>query len=94
VAVDPARLAQEVAFWAERADVAEELKRLESHLAQLREIAQGGGPVGRKLDFLCQELNREINTLGAKSQSVEMTRIGLEFKSELEKTREQIQNVE
>jgi uncharacterized protein (TIGR00255 family) len=94
VAVDPARLAQEVAFWAERADVAEELKRLESHLAQLREIALAGGPVGRKLDFLCQELNREINTLGAKSQSVEMTRIALEFKSELEKAREQIQNVE
>jgi uncharacterized protein (TIGR00255 family) len=94
VAVDPGRLAQEVAFLGERSDVSEELKRIESHLAQARQALETGEAVGRKLDFLCQELLREVNTIGSKSQTVELTRVVVEFKVELEKLREQVQNVE
>jgi uncharacterized protein (TIGR00255 family) len=94
VAVDPGRLAQELAFLCERCDVSEELKRIESHLFQMREALETGEAVGRKLDFLCQELLREINTIGSKSQNVELTQLVVEFKVELEKLREQVQNVE
>lgn len=75
-------------------DVAEELARARSHLAQMRQLLQAKGPVGRRLDFLVQELGREINTIGSKGQSVSISRTVVDFKSELEKIREQIQNIE
>jgi uncharacterized protein (TIGR00255 family) len=93
--VDPQRLAQEVAILAERVDVAEELTRLSTHLAELRRLlAHDGGPSGRRLDFLTQELNREINTVGSKCQSAQVAARVVDAKAELERLREQIQNVE
>lgn len=92
--VDPARLAQEVALLADRADVTEELVRLASHLDQARALVAGPGAVGRRLDFLVQELGREINTVGSKSALAEMTGAVVEAKATLEKVREQVQNVE
>jgi len=92
--VDPARLAQEVAMLAERADITEELVRLDSHLEQARAIAKGSAASGRKLDFLVQEIGRELNTIGSKSQRTEITSAIVEAKSVLEKLREQVQNVE
>ena len=93
-AVDPARLAQEVALLAERADVTEELVRLDAHLDHARAIATGSAAAGRKLDFLVQEIGRELNTIGSKSQRTEITSAIVEAKSVLEKLREQVQNVE
>jgi len=92
--VDPARLAQEVALLAERADITEELVRLGSHLDQARAFATGQGASGRKLDFLVQEIGRELNTIGSKSQRTEISTSVVEAKSVLEKMREQVQNVE
>jgi len=92
--VDPARLAQEVAFFAERADISEELVRLNSHLAQFLGLLDGEGAVGRKMDFLIQEMYREVNTIGAKAQDELITGRVVEFKGELEKMREQVQNIE
>jgi uncharacterized protein (TIGR00255 family) len=91
---DPARLAQEVAFFADRVDIAEELTRLQSHLSQMRALLDAGGPVGRKLEFLVQELNREVNTLGSKSQNAAVSGHVVDLKAELERVREQIANVE
>lgn len=88
------RLAQEAAVLATKADVREEVDRLTAHLAAARDLLAGGGPVGRRLDFLCQELNREANTLCAKAPDVSLTRIGLELKTVIDKLREQIQNLE
>jgi len=88
------RLAQELAILTGKADVREELDRLDAHVAAARELLQQGGAVGRKLDFLCQEFNREANTLCSKSADVELTRIGLDLKSSIEQLREQIQNIE
>lgn len=93
-AVDPNRLAQEVALLAERADITEELVRLASHLEQARAIIAAPAAAGRKLDFLVQELGRELNTIGAKSQRTEISATIVEAKSVLEKLREQVQNVE
>jgi len=93
-AVEPARLAQELALIAVKTDVTEELDRLLAHVAQARELVEAGEPVGRRLDFLMQEFNREANTLCSKSQSTELTRIGLELKTVIEQMREQVQNVE
>jgi len=93
-AADPARLAQEVAFFAERADIAEEVTRLGSHLSQMRALLEAGGPAGRKLEFLVQELNREVNTIGSKSQNSAISGRVVELKAELERVREQIANVE
>ncbi|TMB30743.1 MAG: YicC family protein [Deltaproteobacteria bacterium] len=93
-AADPARLAQEVAFFAERVDIAEELTRLQSHLSQMRALLDAGGPVGRKLEFLVQELNREVNTVGSKSQNTAISARVVDLKAELERVREQIANVE
>jgi uncharacterized protein (TIGR00255 family) len=90
----PERLAQEVALLAARADVREELDRLGAHAAAGRSLITGGGAIGRKLDFLCQELNREANTLCSKSADVELTRIGLDLKVAIEQLREQVQNIE
>jgi uncharacterized protein (TIGR00255 family) len=94
VGVDPQRLAQEVAFFAERTDVTEEMTRLQSHLQQCRDLIAGNEPAGRKLDFLVQEMHREVNTTGSKSQHAEISRSIVELKSELERLREQVQNVE
>jgi uncharacterized protein (TIGR00255 family) len=92
--VDSARLAQEVAFLADKADVAEELTRLETHLGELKRLLTQKGPAGRRLDFLTQELNREINTIGSKSQSATVAARVVDAKAEVERLREQIQNVE
>ena len=94
VPLDPARLAQEVALFADRTDVAEELTRLGSHISQARGLIRSEAPAGRKLEFLVQELNREINTIGSKSQQAAIAAVVVELKSELERVREQVQNVE
>ena len=92
--VEPGRLAQELALFAERTDVAEELTRLDSHLGQFRALLGAEEPSGRKLDFLLQEMNREVNTAGSKIQSAEASTFIVELKAELERIREQVQNVE
>lgn len=91
---DPARLAQEVAFLAERSDITEEIVRTQSHLKQFWDYLSGDDPVGRRLDFLIQEINREVNTLGTKASDTAISQIAVEMKAELEKLREQVQNVE
>jgi uncharacterized protein (TIGR00255 family) len=88
------RLAQEAAILVTKADIREELDRLSAHIEQARALMTGGGAIGRRLDFLCQEFNREANTLCSKSSEVELTRIGLELKAAIEQFREQIQNIE
>jgi uncharacterized protein (TIGR00255 family) len=97
--LDPARLAQEVAIAAERSDVSEELARLASHVQQFTSLIATGSDAGKKLDFLLQEMQRESNTLlsktpGNEAEGLEITRLGLEIKSEIEKLREQVQNIE
>jgi uncharacterized protein (TIGR00255 family) len=94
IPVDEARLAQELALIAVKADVTEELDRLEAHVAAARALIAGDGPVGRKLDFLMQEFNREANTLGSKAGAAELTALGLELKVVVDQMREQVQNVE
>jgi len=94
VEMDPVRLAQEVALMADRCDVTEELVRLASHFDQFDEALATDEPVGRKLDFLMQEMNREINTIGSKSSDAEITSLVIRIKAEMEKMREQVQNVE
>jgi uncharacterized protein (TIGR00255 family) len=91
---DPDRLHQEAILIATKADVREELDRLAAHVAQAARLIGQGGAIGRKLDFLAQELNREANTLCAKANDVELTNIGLELKAAVEQFREQVQNVE
>ncbi|MGF1640035.1 MAG: YicC/YloC family endoribonuclease [Rhodospirillales bacterium] len=88
------RLAQEVALLATKADAREELDRLKAHLEAAHALLAGGGPVGRKLEFLCQELHREANTLCSKSADVALTRVGIDLKATIEQLREQVQNVE
>jgi uncharacterized protein (TIGR00255 family) len=92
--VDPARIAQEAALYAERSDVTEEIVRIKSHLGQFRALIDGPGPVGRKLEFTLQEINREVNTVGSKAGSYDVSRQVIEMKGELEKMREQVQNIE
>jgi uncharacterized protein YicC (UPF0701 family) len=94
VAADEARLEQEVALLAQKADVAEELDRLDSHVAEGRDALSRDEPVGRRLDFLMQEFNREANTLASKSHDAESTRASVELKVLIEQMREQVQNVE
>lgn len=94
LAPDPARLATEVALFADRTDVTEELTRLGSHVAQMRGLLASGEPAGRKMDFLVQEMHREANTVGSKSQSAEAAAAVVSLKAELERVREQVQNVE
>ncbi|HKV26361.1 MAG TPA: YicC/YloC family endoribonuclease [Candidatus Acidoferrum sp.] len=99
VVIDPARLAQEAALLAERSDISEELDRLSSHLQQFGKLLNGAGEMGKKLDFLLQEMHREANTLlsktpGVESEALEITGLALEIKSEIEKLREQVQNIE
>jgi uncharacterized protein (TIGR00255 family) len=92
--VDPQRLAQEVALLADRADITEELVRLASHLDQARALCTAAGAVGRRLDFLVQEIGRELNTIGSKSTVGELSSAVVDGKAVLEKIREQVQNVE
>ena len=92
--VDETRLLTEVAVMADRSAIAEETVRLHSHIQQLRETFQREEPIGRRLDFLVQELNREVNTISSKSQDVPITRLAVECRAEIEKLREQLQNVE
>lgn len=94
VDVDPNRLATEIAIFADKSDINEELVRTKSHLQQFIEALQLNEPVGRRLDFIIQELNREINTVGSKANDLRITQIVIEFKAELEKIREQVQNIE
>jgi uncharacterized protein (TIGR00255 family) len=91
---DPARVAQELAMLAVKADIAEELDRLTAHVAAARALLAQGGPIGRKFDFLSQEFNREANTLCSKSGHAALTRVGLELKTTIDQLREQVQNVE
>ena len=91
---EPARLAEEAAIMAERLDVSEELVRLETHLAHLGEILKAGGAIGRKLDFVIQEVGRELNTIASKAQDAGVSTLVIDAKAELEKLREQAQNVE
>ena len=93
-AIPEERLAQEAAILMNKADMREELDRLKAHGEAARALMRANGAVGRKLDFLCQEFNREANTLCSKSQDVELTRIGIELKAAIEQLREQVQNIE
>ncbi len=93
-AVDEIRLEQEIAFIALKADISEEIDRLHTHISSARDLLNSENPVGRRLDFLAQEFNREANTLCAKAQSSELSRIGLELKATIDQMREQLQNVE
>ncbi len=93
-AVDEGRVLTEIAIWAERTDVQEELTRLRAHLEQLARLLERGGPVGRPLDFLMQELNREVNTIGSKADDLEVSQAALAAKGVIEKMREQVQNLE
>jgi len=92
--IDENRIMTEVIIIAEKASIDEELTRLESHISQLRTFIINGGVVGKKLDFIIQELNRETNTIGSKSNDIEIMNLVVELKSEIEKVREQIQNIE
>ncbi|HBM76239.1 MAG TPA: YicC family protein [Clostridiaceae bacterium] len=94
VDIDEMRIAQEVAIFADRSSITEEVVRMYSHLNQLELILNEDEPVGRKLDFLVQEMNREINTIGSKANDLDITKDVVEVKSEIEKIREQIQNIE
>lgn len=93
-AFDETRFAMEVALMADRTNVDEELTRLASHIEQTRQTLQSSGPIGRKLDFIVQEMNREANTIGSKSNDTSLSQYVVEMKAELEKIREQIQNIE
>jgi len=93
-AVDESRLLTEAGLIADKLAVAEETVRLHSHLEQLEQLVNSNEPVGRKLDFLVQEINREVNTTGSKIQDLQVTRVVVDMKSEIEKIREQIQNIE
>ena len=92
--IDPLRFQQEIAFLAERTDITEEIVRAESHLAQFSSLLEGNEPVGRKMDFLLQEIHREVNTVSSKANDAEISQRVVEMKSELEKIREQVQNIE
>jgi uncharacterized protein (TIGR00255 family) len=94
VEIDPARLAQEVVFFTERSDVTEEMTRLQTHLAEFKRLLYVREPVGRKLDFLLQEMNREINTTSSKVADNDVAVLVVDIKSELERIREQAQNIE
>ena len=92
--MDEARLLNEVAIFTDKINVDEEMVRLKSHIAELSTIINGNEAAGRKLDFLIQEINREVNTTGSKANDVETTKMVVELKTEIEKMREQIQNIE
>jgi len=92
--VDESRVVQEAAFQAERGDVTEEIVRLRSHLGGLRDLLDSGDGVGKRIDFLLQEIQREVNTVASKSSDLRLTQLAVEAKGEVEKIREQVQNIE
>lgn len=92
--LDPIRLAQEMAVMADKSDVTEEITRLDSHMTQFRSFLSSSEPVGRRLDFLLQEFLREVNTLSSKIANASIAHLGVEMKNEIEKLREQVQNIE
>lgn len=92
--IDPQRMQTEILFYLDRLDIDEELERLSSHMKQTKDFLEAKEPIGRKVDFLLQEYNREFNTIASKSQNAEVAHLVVEAKSELEKIREQIQNIE
>jgi uncharacterized protein (TIGR00255 family) len=92
--IEPVRIAQEAAFLADKSDISEEILRAKSHIKQFRDTIDSDESAGRKLNFLLQEFNREVNTMGSKAQSANISHMIVEVKSELEKIREQLQNVE
>ena len=92
--IDEGRILQEAAVFAAKLDIAEEIARIDSHLGQFREILSGGGIIGRKLDFILQELNREVNTIASKSADYAVSSITVGMKTEIEKMREQVQNIQ
>jgi len=94
IEIDPVRIAQEAAFWANRSDIAEEIVRAESHINHFRTVMNSAEPAGRKLNFLLQELGREFNTMGSKTEKAKSSHMIVEVKAELEKIREQVQNIE
>ncbi|HKW55334.1 MAG TPA: DUF1732 domain-containing protein, partial [Stellaceae bacterium] len=93
-ALPPERLAQEAALLVAKADIREEIDRLAAHVVAAQELLAEGGAIGRRFDFLCQEFNREANTLCSKSADVALTRVGLDLKAVIEQLREQVQNLE
>ena len=94
IPVDESRIAMEVAIFADKASIDEEITRLYSHINQLTETLNLNESIGRKLDFIVQEMNREANTIASKSQNIEITNVVLNIKNEIEKIREQVQNIE
>ena len=92
--IDEIRLANELAIYADKTNINEEIVRIYSHLAQINTILESSEPIGRKLDFLIQELNREVNTIGSKSPDIDISNLVIDLKSEIEQIREQIQNIE
>ena len=92
--VDENRLLMEVAVMADRSAIAEETVRLRSHIRQLRDYFESAEPIGRRIDFIVQELNREVNTISSKSQDIPITKLAVDAKAEIEKLREQLQNIE
>ena len=92
--VDQNRLAQEIVIYSDKSSIEEELTRLNSHIVQFKELIEDDRPIGKKIDFLIQEMNREVNTIGSKSGSLEITNAVIEIKTVLEDIREQIQNIE
>ena len=94
IEIDESRLAQETAILADRCDITEEITRFVSHLKQFRKLFESTEPMGRKLEFITQEINREVNTMGSKSSNIQVANLVIEIKSALEKIREQLQNIE
>ena len=92
--VDENRLAQEIVIFSDKSSIEEELTRLNSHLSQFVSLLENSSPIGKKFDFIVQEMNREINTIGSKANCLEITNRVIEIKTELENVREQIQNIE
>ena len=92
--IDEMRLANELAIYADKTNINEEIVRIHSHLGQINNILEASEPIGRKLDFLIQELNREVNTIGSKSPDIDISNLVIDLKSEIEQIREQIQNIE
>jgi uncharacterized protein (TIGR00255 family) len=92
--IDPSRLHQEIALLAGKADISEEIARLDCHIRQVKEVLVSDGIIGRKLDFLVQELNREVNTMSSKSGDYNISRLTVDMKTEIEKIREQVQNLQ
>ena len=92
--VDEARLMQEIVIFSDKSSIEEELTRLKSHISQFLELIKQSSPIGKKIDFLIQEINREVNTIGSKANSLDITNKVIEIKTEVENIREQIQNIE